>query len=1089
MAITKLNTIQSGVESNYSNNYIKQALSNLGQRSGTKGDSIINQDFKIVDIKDITSNVNINDIEYLCVRYEPSNNDSMVCIANDNVLTADNSNLFSSLNTDVIVEKASIPIVEYIGGDWNDLSNVRIFKNQLTNSYFVSAICNKDGEIKEIIALEFDENFNVLLNCISLVIDNGYIKCVIGKTSQDSYDVKVPDDETLTEEEQLQYAIITGISNTVNFVITDKFQIPSTESYLDIYTNYFSNLNPETDDVSVNTIVDIIKTGATVDTVDIDEAYYKTKFNYYVNILPQYIKNEYNESVYISNNSYKGLKKYIIRQFIKKIYQDSGFRKEDNNVFDVYFNKEYTFACLVNSTTNGIYVSYDIMVNFLSSEIDTDNLTYITATSNIDDKICAYKFYVTYLDNDRYVDEILVDKLYTLPYISTNSVNENVWVINDTLTDIRTSGKDAGNPNIMMMSYIKARSGQQVSYASEDKIQIDVLHSYTETGGQQNIDYKDYLLLYSNETNGIRKSFSYYLPEFVSVNNSPEDSFEFTITLPNINEIIKIDSSFERIVNNTLLMTFVDIKISDTPKQTTLGYYTLQQILHGETNDTATSYVTVFWNIVKDQNTGVYDWQPIINPAFGEDNNAPVLDLGSMFSFTDFVDYYVHSLMTPDEYLYSWLVFDPMSKLLKSEVNENVLNDNIIHLVLKPDTANYYSTSTSTIKYDKYENNLNFAPKFLRGKGLDTQGNSMDVIKYRDGVNGNEIINIFDTPDEYSNVQKFFTLQDRKISEISKINNDYVPNADETNKYPMFDFREMLTMNQSLLNRLNIVSIAPDKRVYNAYFGHATAGINGTDYDYDVIAIGSFRQNHNMNSNITLTNSANNFSEFDRIRMDLPTFHKEQAVFDKIVLKKFQGEGMYYAIVSVSNTNTSYVKTVAPENIVRKTKYMKVNPEITASMNSLHTEDVDKFYKKQYFEFDAAKYLNDMDDMGFVIFDDDPQYPRAGANAKYNNDGYILINIPTEDVQLEGGKIDPGFGHIRMLGGFDNCYGDSGYEDINITNKFSTFICYFQDAKYIDRLKATYGPQNVTGTDYTKNKLWLKLINVQEIVTGSKYIR
>ena len=50
MAITKLNTIQSGVESNYSNNYIKQALSNLGQRSGTKGDSIINQDFKIVDI-------------------------------------------------------------------------------------------------------------------------------------------------------------------------------------------------------------------------------------------------------------------------------------------------------------------------------------------------------------------------------------------------------------------------------------------------------------------------------------------------------------------------------------------------------------------------------------------------------------------------------------------------------------------------------------------------------------------------------------------------------------------------------------------------------------------------------------------------------------------------------------------------------------------------------------------------------------------------------------------------------------------------------------------------------------------------------
>jgi hypothetical protein len=51
MALQTINTIQSGAKATYSDNYIKQALSNLGQRTGAKGDSIINQDFKILDIK------------------------------------------------------------------------------------------------------------------------------------------------------------------------------------------------------------------------------------------------------------------------------------------------------------------------------------------------------------------------------------------------------------------------------------------------------------------------------------------------------------------------------------------------------------------------------------------------------------------------------------------------------------------------------------------------------------------------------------------------------------------------------------------------------------------------------------------------------------------------------------------------------------------------------------------------------------------------------------------------------------------------------------------------------------------------------
>ena len=74
---------------------------------------------------------------------------------------------------------------------------------------------------------------------------------------------------------------------------------------------------------------------------------------------------------------------------------------EDNNVFEVYFPADYSIACLVNSNTNNIYVSYDILVNFLHTNIDVENLKGIVAESNSDDKVIAYKFYITYLDEDK----------------------------------------------------------------------------------------------------------------------------------------------------------------------------------------------------------------------------------------------------------------------------------------------------------------------------------------------------------------------------------------------------------------------------------------------------------------------------------------------------------------------------------------------------------------------------------------------------------------------------------------------------------------------------------------------------------------
>ena len=50
MAIYDINTIQGDVNTSYGDEYLKQALANLGQRQGLKGDAIKTQTFKISDV-------------------------------------------------------------------------------------------------------------------------------------------------------------------------------------------------------------------------------------------------------------------------------------------------------------------------------------------------------------------------------------------------------------------------------------------------------------------------------------------------------------------------------------------------------------------------------------------------------------------------------------------------------------------------------------------------------------------------------------------------------------------------------------------------------------------------------------------------------------------------------------------------------------------------------------------------------------------------------------------------------------------------------------------------------------------------------
>ena len=880
MSLQTIKTIQSGIQTSYSDRYIKQALSNLGQRTGAKGDSITNKTFTIKDIAESDTLANLVS-EYVCLKYDAVNN-NMYFISDSNEVT--DTNIIAQYSDTPAVNVSKIEILESLT-TWNNYSDVNIIKNHNfvldneTGSYFVMGLCKNNTVTESILSLNFSENNNVLSKAV-----------LINKAGQDiTYYVSSEDSDGIYIEDNKRYVI------------------SSVQDSLDTIYNLVRSC------VSVESLIDTLKSlnGNNVTEVTLEEGEAENSLNifgYATSVLPKYIKDEYNKAKYFSDNNYKTFKKAILYNFVKKLYLDSSVV---NTTYYVYIPKDYVFSYICNSTTDAIYTSYDINVQF-DINIDTDDLSdvqYILAESQSDTKVASYKFIVSYLESEELVDTIEISKNYTLPYIK--SVNDiTYWVIDDKITDVPTSGENAGNPNIMMISYSAVEIPGTVAYSDDNSIYINILHTYNETIGDTS--YKE--LLEDSINTAEYSEFKYT----TGVSTGSENVYDFRIKLPDVNHVIAENIMFERIVKNTLLMTFIDLKLESHSEDDTR--LTLQEQLHGTSG--SSSYITVYWNIAYNTNTGKYYWNPILNPMYSDVDTAPVLDLGAMLSMKDFIDYYSNTLYAPDKYLHRWIVFDEAAGILKNTPTGS--NKKKIFPIIKNDPSSYYISDDT----DNYTNNLNFVPKFL----FDTYtsgSNVLDtILKDKNGIG---ITAIYDNQN-YNNISnKMFSFgvnsqNQYKATKHVKINTiDYIPNSEETENfqynYPMFDFREVFTINQTAMNRISFLMTEDDGTMYHAYLGYSGNGKRNK------LTIGTDRTNYNMSTNITLTNTFENFKTLDTLDVAMQLVSSNEQIAENLVFNKC-GDNSYYTIVTVSQTDQSAYIVDKKEGdtavtvIIPKTPYM-----------------------------------------------------------------------------------------------------------------------------------------------------------------------
>lgn len=954
MAIEYINTLQGDILTSYNN----AALANLGQRMGAKGDSIIVKSFTLNDIFDDISKTDKN---YIVLQYyKPNTSDEYILgVYNEN---QNNPIVFKGNNI-----KTTISPIEYIGfsGTNVTLNNCVVTKTQ-ENSYFFKANINSNNT-EYYIAIEIlgetDINIAVLYN-----INNEKI-LIVKDTNYEKY-------------------IVESLDNFNN--------IDSFEKLL----NELNGIN------SSNNISD----------------FEETLCNTLVSTLPKYIIELYNDNTYFYDN-YAGLNKAIIENIVKQLFLDSFFNTTgtangiEKNPFFVYLPKSLSISFYVNDNTGIYYDSLPINVKFIKDNGDgtpiphNDNYNlfndaninnYIIVDSDIE-KAAAYKTYLEYGNLENI--SIRTDKLYSIPYIGS----DNFWYINDIKTEVTATGKDAGNPNIIVLQT------NFVDTQSTDYDTDDINTVYFKQDGPNTLHTYDGIDIGKKNTNNTFDFVKFYyklnynesdktVP--VSVGESKLNTYVFNVKLPKLNgdNGLANNINFDSIIKNSLVFYIIDNRLSyfynDANKQLTnanIGEFRETSLQYKLTNNnTEQSFITVLFHITTDSN-GNYIWEPLKNEETGT-----VLDLGSMISSAEFAELFTRITVNPDKYKFSQLVLDNVNFLHKNNTNTST-NAAKIYPIIKNDNSEFYITNTvdnvdnttTSANTIAVTNNTNITPKFVTISNIDDTGT--DYLGEGFIINENPTTKYINFNGDKFAESGFNTAENPKDlipHEIWINNSEGETNNTISTIYPMFDFREVITTNQTTMNRLSLISLASSGVAYNAYIGNsANTTEEGTLY------IGSSPTNYSMAGNKTVTDDYGKFKTYNKINFELPVETNNLTIY-KV------SDNKYFTYINVSTTVTQFIAT---QHTI-SSKYMK--DDFAATYNT-YTFDAQDYINKMYSSFIATPVMSPIELSNVTYDNNDPSKNETLPNSllfivnfnSYSNGKYnveSIEQIASSDSIIEG---------------------------------------------------------------------------------------
>lgn len=806
MAIQSINTLQN--KDNYNSiakEYVLESLANLGQRYSVKGDSIsigtltLDKLFNTEDITDTSvAIIRKTDTGYSIYLADRDNTNGRWNLS----IPEDNTKVLSTNENDLLIESFYLPNnpgVQY--------SNVHVVSEELyydiygrqdynttlnKTNFFYERYSKSNNELVRGIRIykkHFGSNFLPDKNAA-----DKYLLVDIRKNNE-SYDVKLYLSR-LTIDNIRESEIYNFLANDVN--IDAPLQVSS------LFDTYIINTTIEVSDNIFKPNSELMAICPTTNDESILSNYIMYGFSDDNINLYTYLKSEYSTSKF-------GTIESIYTQLFKSLFEC--ISSEENDLRAIYIPCltksgklfEITYAYNTNKPEEIYFSGKEIVVNFIPAEITTDWLSInldeyrdnIFVHTNKVERTSFY-FFESSIDPISGVNGIYTRKISTLPYIDDNGY----WIINDINTGIYARGKSAGNPNIIIVETLNKEGGCNILSGAKREELLKNIFGGSTSGPVQEAKIEPLEKINLND---------------ISFNNA-SDYLTIKCAIPDLSKIPEVNrDDYLAMLDNSLIINISPISCIDYENSNI--NYTKEDIeeMYGQHG-----VITTLW-VINEQKTG-FDYLRKRN------NKYAAADFNYISNINNLIQHAVKNVeaLHPDNYEFTNLVFDSTYTTLKNNTSEEVT-------YIYPNIVNKKSADYGL---SNYNNDINFTFKandiiYRNGKVIEGLAQSGNIRFYNATYNN--------TSSNSSNIVTN-ALYEYYNDGVSGRYNEYIPNYN----VPSLDLGEVLTRNETLLNRLNILSFDN--------LGTAFLSYVGTSFEDDkaTFRIGTSNTNINMGSNTLL---------------------------------------------------------------------------------------------------------------------------------------------------------------------------------------------------------------------------------------------
>lgn len=621
---------------------------------------------------------------------------------------------------------------------------------------------------------------------------------------------------------------------------------------------------------------------------------------------------------YYSSNQFNGdndtLCSMILQKLYNKLYISTDEKIRNNMTLVAPEGLEIIYVGDLNDIMR-VYYTNDIYVNFVDipsnktisdllndvSENEYDNSSFILFY-NGDSKTSIYDVSFNYNDiYQQFIDDIIIDKKYTLPYINESKY----WVINDVVTNNYALGEDGGTPNIMLIETSLPGSSKPYDILNRFDLSRSMIDMYKTTCSIIN-EYDDTI-----------SEYVFYIPEITDDN---VDIFKYAnlITLSNVIEVNKEDIVSDMSV--TLLWTINEDKTKFVPITAIDGkLMTLNELMSVD------SYIENAILNFQSRNNIFNRLLTIKLPTNSLINATESANLNK-----DATRYFtIKQVYNPKDNIKTDLDHNYNKVSIKVD-DTTYLDNNGISIVDTSTTSTYsfiYRNDNSLIKDNEFTANAH--EESHNSSQTSMSGTSTSPRRVQEaGISTNN------TPTPINLYEKYYDLSPKSF-------------------VPIIDSSEVMMSNTNILTRLNVINFSDKKDqtdnsyMYYAYFGTAPYINNNNSGDPNVLKIGTSNINISAGTD-TLFEGKDTFAKKHLLDIDIDRIHLNGKTRSSSCIEEID--------------QTTKVHTVKLNSIIQDDDFSDIfeTTEINDNKCILHTVKVDKDSAKNYFMnlFDLSEYLN-----------------------------------------------------------------------------------------------------------------------------------